>query len=55
MFPDMYNHSKRKRHTVAEAMANENWISDLMHTITTPLLADYMMLRVLVEAMTNEN
>jgi hypothetical protein len=50
MFPDLYSHAKRKRCTVAEALHNETWISDLMHDLTAPLLVDYMMLWILIEA-----
>jgi hypothetical protein len=41
MFPSLFQHSKRKGRTVVEAMANENWIGDLMHNLTTGLLIEY--------------
>jgi hypothetical protein len=50
MFPNLYKHSRRKRRTVAEALCNDTWISDLMHDLSAPLLVDYMMLWVLVDA-----
>jgi hypothetical protein len=51
MYPDLYSHAKRKWHTVAEALHNDTWIPELlMHDLTAPLLADYMMLWILIEA-----
>jgi hypothetical protein len=44
MFPRLYHHSRRKTKTVAEALANETWIADLMHSLTTDILAEYVML-----------
>jgi glucan phosphorylase len=34
MFLALYNHSKRKNQSVANAMTSENWIRDLMHKLT---------------------
>jgi hypothetical protein len=34
MFPNLYKHSRRKNKSVAYAMANDNWIRDIMHDIT---------------------
>jgi hypothetical protein len=49
MFPNLYNHCKRKQRTIVEEMHSDTWIYDLMHDLA-PLLADYMMLWVLVDA-----
>jgi hypothetical protein len=49
LFPVLYNHSKRKNRTVAEAMTNQNWIRDIMHGVTTYLLTQYVLLWELVE------
>jgi hypothetical protein len=46
----MYQRSRRKCRTVAEAMLNDNWIQDLMHNITAPLLVEYVLMWELVEA-----
>jgi hypothetical protein len=43
-------HSRKKRRTVAEALGNDTWISDFMHDLSAPLLVDYMLLWVLVDA-----
>jgi hypothetical protein len=40
MFPDLFEHNKRKNRTTAEAMVNEAWICDLIHAITPDTLAD---------------
>jgi hypothetical protein len=50
MFPSLYQHSKRKGRTVAEAMANRNWIGDLMHNLMAALLIKYTLLWELVDA-----
>jgi hypothetical protein len=42
MFPDMFNHSRRKQRSIAEAMRNNAWISDLMHDLSVLLLIDYI-------------
>jgi hypothetical protein len=49
MFPSMYQHSKKKVRTVAEAMADENWIGDLMHNLMAELLIEYALLWELVD------
>jgi hypothetical protein len=38
MFSQLYKHSKRKNRTVAIAMQNEQWITDVMQDLTVPLL-----------------
>jgi hypothetical protein len=50
MFPSLFQHSKRKGRTVAEAMTNENWIGDLMHNLTVELLIEYALLWELIDA-----
>jgi hypothetical protein len=41
-FPELFNHSKRKRRSVAEALANDQWIRDFMHDFTVPLLDEFV-------------
>jgi hypothetical protein len=38
MFPDLFEHSRRKNRTVANAMRNDNWIADVMHNATPNIL-----------------
>jgi hypothetical protein len=49
MFPLLFKHSRRKNRTVADAMANETWISDLMHDVTTDIITEYVMLWIMVD------
>jgi hypothetical protein len=44
MFPVLFRHSRRKNKTIVEAMALETWIRDLMHDVTTDILAEYVIL-----------
>jgi hypothetical protein len=48
MFPNLYKHSRRKNKSVAYAMANDNWIRDIMHDITTELMTQYILLWELI-------
>jgi hypothetical protein len=50
MFPGLFQHSRRKNRTVADAIYNENWIRDGMHNISPTLLAEYVMLWTLIDA-----
>jgi hypothetical protein len=51
MFPWLYNHSRKKRKTVQDALRNDNWIWDIIHDITMSETADYMLLwEIVVEA-----
>jgi hypothetical protein len=51
MFPWLYNHSRKKRKTVQDALRNDNWIRDIIHDITMSETADYMLLwKIVVEA-----
>jgi hypothetical protein len=50
LFPTLYQHSRRKSRTIADAMNEGHWISDIMHNVTIPLIVDYMLLWELVEA-----
>jgi hypothetical protein len=49
MFPLLFQHSRRKNRTVADAMANEAWISDLMHDVTPGIMAEYIMLWIVID------
>jgi hypothetical protein len=48
MFPMLYQHSKKKNRTVAEALGDDHWIGDLMHNLTTPTMIEYSLLWELV-------
>jgi hypothetical protein len=48
--PSYVQAQQKEEQNNCEAMVNENWISDLMHNITTPLLAEFMMLWLMVDA-----
>jgi hypothetical protein len=50
MFPALFQKSKRKNWSVAEALDNDNWIMDIMQDISPALLIDYIMLWTLVDA-----
>jgi hypothetical protein len=50
MFSSLYQHSRRKGRTVAEAMANDNWIGDLMRSLTAQLMVEYTLLWELFDA-----
>jgi hypothetical protein len=52
MFPALLKHSKRKNRSVADAMADDNWIRDLMQGNSTTLFIDYIMLWTLIDAAT---
>jgi hypothetical protein len=49
MFPLLFQHSRRKNRTMADAMANEAWITDLMHDVTPGIMAEYIMLWIVVD------
>jgi hypothetical protein len=49
MFPTLYNHSRRKNRSVASALANDNWIQDLMYDLSPAMFADYLQLWLLVD------
>jgi hypothetical protein len=49
MFPMLFRHSLRKNRTVAEAMARETWIRDLMHEVTTDIFVKYIMLWLVID------
>jgi hypothetical protein len=50
VFPALYKHSKRKRRAVADALANDNWIRDIIHNIKASLITEYILLWELVDA-----
>jgi hypothetical protein len=50
MFLSLYEHNKQKSRSVADALHNENWIWDLMHSVTTPIFAEYVLLWSMVDA-----
>ncbi|XP_020189090.1 uncharacterized protein [Aegilops tauschii subsp. strangulata] len=43
-YPGLYNHSKRKKRTVREAIRDDTWIKDLRHGDTLTLLPDFIRL-----------
>jgi hypothetical protein len=50
--PTLYNHSRRKNRTVANTLANDNWIQDLMYDLSPEMFADYLQLWLLVDGTT---
>jgi hypothetical protein len=50
MFPALFKRSKRKNQSVADTMANDNWIRDLMPGISAMLFIDYIVLWTLIDA-----
>jgi hypothetical protein len=50
MFSNLYDHSCWKNWTVAATITNGQWIQDLMHNITPPLVSQYTLLWELVQA-----
>jgi hypothetical protein len=50
MFLALFQHSKQKNRSVADAVHNENWIRDIMHAMTPALLIQYVMLWILIDA-----
>jgi hypothetical protein len=49
MFPTLFQHSRRKNRTVADAVRNDNWIADVLHNVTPNLLLQYTMLWILID------
>uniref|UniRef100_A0A0A9GPV4 Reverse transcriptase zinc-binding domain-containing protein n=1 Tax=Arundo donax TaxID=35708 RepID=A0A0A9GPV4_ARUDO len=49
LFPNLYRHSRRKKRTVAEALNNDRWVTDIGHNLTTDLLVDYFCLWNLID------
>lgn len=49
LFPQLYKHSKRKNRNVAEALINEQWIRDVSHDLTVPLLDEFVKLWGLID------
>jgi hypothetical protein len=46
LLPALYKHSKRKKRTVAEALTNDQWIKDVFHDLTVPLIDELVQLWV---------
>jgi hypothetical protein len=42
LFPALYEHSKRKKRTIKEALTDSNWIRDIDHNLTQNLLREFM-------------
>jgi hypothetical protein len=51
LFPTLFDHSRKKNRSVAEALHNENWIRDLMHNVSATILTDYVMLWSMIDVM----
>lgn len=49
LFPHLYNHNRRKNRVVADALQNEQWIKDVLHDLTVPLLDELVKLWGLIE------
>jgi hypothetical protein len=50
MFPNLFRHSRRKNRSIAEAMSGETWIRDVMHNVTPDILAEYITLWMVIDA-----
>jgi hypothetical protein len=48
VFPALFSHSRKKNRTIAEAMAGDTWIKDLMHNVTPNIVADYIRLWMVI-------
>jgi hypothetical protein len=49
LFPALFQHSKWKNRTMTDAIGNGNWVRDVIHNISPPLLVDYVMLWTLID------
>jgi hypothetical protein len=49
LFPALYKHNKRKNRTVAEALTNDQWIRDVSHDLTVPLIDALVQLWGMIE------
>lgn len=57
LFPHLYSHSRRKKYSrsrrknrvVADALDNEQWIRDVLHDLTIPLVDELVKLWGLIE------
>lgn len=50
LFPLLFQHSRRKNRSVAEALTNDQWIRDIAHDLTPTLIQDFFNLWRLVES-----
>jgi hypothetical protein len=48
MFPALFKRRRRKNRSIADVMANDNWIRDLMLGISAVLFIDYIMMWTLI-------
>jgi hypothetical protein len=51
VFPALFSHSRKKNRTIAEAMAGDTWIKDLMHNVTPNIVADYIRLWMVISGL----
>ena len=51
-FPQLYKHSKRKNRSVAQALTDNRWISDIDHSLTQQIIVQYIELWELLEDIT---
>jgi hypothetical protein len=49
MFPFLYKHSKRKNRIVANTLENDNWVTDIIHNVSAPLLPKFILLWIGVD------
>jgi hypothetical protein len=49
LFPALYKHSKRKKRIVAEALTSDQWIRDVSHDLTVPLIDKLVQLWGMIE------
>jgi hypothetical protein len=50
LFLVLFQHCKRKNRIVSDSICNDNWVRDVMHNISSSLLADCVMLWSLIDA-----
>jgi hypothetical protein len=50
--PLLYKHSKRKNRSMAQALADNMWISDIDHNLSREIIIEYTQLWVLLEDIT---
>jgi hypothetical protein len=49
MFLALFSHITRKNRIIADAMAGDAWIKDMMHSVTPDIVADYISLWMVID------
>jgi len=50
LFPQLHLHSKRKNRTVASALSEDNWIRDVAHNLSPPILDAFFQLWSIIDS-----